>query len=302
MFSVKYRLAVLALAVLAMGLGGCKSRFEKLRASNNIQMKYLEAVKYYEQGKYTKASILFSDLLTRYRASAEAEDLMYYTAYTSYRMKDYISARYHFKTFAQNYPNSARAEECRFMSAYCFYLDSPRFNLDQENTRRAIDELQLFVNLYPNSERSAEAGELIQKLRDKLEKKAFENAKLYYNMGLPDDYRAAVIAFENVLKDYPDTRYAEEIEYLIIKSQYNFAENSRLHRQEERFNEAIDYYQSFMQSYPESKYTAELDNLRKSAERKIAASKRQIDHIEKLQKRQEEELGITDQTAATKQD
>lgn len=292
MFSNKHRLVILLLGVVALGLGSCKSRFEKLRASNNIQMKYLEAVKYYEAGKYSKASVLFTDLLTRYRASAEAEDLTYYTAYTSYRMKDYISARHHFKSFAQNYPNSPRAEECRFMSAYCYYIDSPRSNLDQENTRRAIDELQLFVNLYPESDRAEEAGGLIQNLRDKLEKKAFDNAKLYYNMGLPDDYRAAVIAFENVLKQYPDTRYAEEIEYLIIKSQYKFADNSRIHRQEERFNEAIDYYQGFVDSYPESKYAKELDDLRRSADRKIAYAARQIDEFERLRKLQEEEMGI----------
>lgn len=284
--------------VLVFGLGACKSRFEKLRASNNIQMKYLEAVKYYEAGKYSKASVLFTDLLTRYRASAEAEDLNYYTAYTAYRMKDYISARYHFKTFAQNYPNSVRAEECRFMSAYCFYIDSPRTNLDQENTYKAIDELQLFVNLYPDSERGEEAGELIQNLRNKLEKKAFDNAKLYYNMAQPADFRAAVIAFESMLRQYPDTKYAEEVEYLIVRSQYMFAEHSAFFRQEERFNEAIDYYQSFLENYPESKYTKELDVLRRSAERKILLAVKQTDQMNQARKQHEEELGIANGPAA----
>lgn len=278
--------------VLVLGLGACKSRFERLRASNNIQMKYLEAVKYYEAGKYSKASVLFTDLLNKYRASAEAEDLSYYTAYTSYRMKDYISARYHFKTFAQNYPNSARAEECRFMSAYCFYIDSPRTNLDQENTYKAIDELQLFVNLYPESERSAEASDLIQNLRNKLEKKAFDNAKLYYNMAQPADFRAAVIAFESMLRQYPDTKYAEEAEYLIVRSQYMFAEHSAFFRQEERYNDAIDYYQSFVQNYPESKYVKELETLRQSAERKIVLAVKQTDQMNEARKKHEEELGI----------
>ncbi|MFD2598357.1 outer membrane protein assembly factor BamD [Sphingobacterium corticis] len=293
MFSHK-RIWVFACGLAAvLSLGACKSRFEKLRASNNIQNKYLEAVKYYEAGKYTKASILFTDLLTRYRASAEAEDLNYYTAYTSYRMKDYISARFHFKNFAQNYPNSARAEECRFMSAYCFYLDSPRTNLDQENTYKAIDEMQLFVNLYPQSERTEEANDLIQKLRDKLEKKSFDNAKLYYNMGQPADYRAAVIAFESMLREFPDTKYAEEAEYLIVRSQYMFAENSAFFRQEERYNDAIDFYQSFVQNYPESKYVKELDVLRRSAERKILLAVKQTDQMNEARKQHEEELGIS---------
>lgn len=264
-------------------------------------MKYQEAVKLYEKGKYSKALILFDDLSVKYRGRPEAEDLFYLQANANYKMKDYTSARYHFKKFAETYPNSPRAEECRFMAAYCYFIESPRSNLDQENTRKAIDELQLFVNYYPDSEKAKEAGDLIQNLRDKLEKKAFDNAKLYYNMGLSDDYRAAVIALENVLKQYPDTKYAEEIEYLIVKAQYLFADNSYPHRQEVRFNEALDYYNSFIGEYPESKYRPELDGLRNSAEKKIVLAIRKMNQIKKEREEMDKELGITtvDETDAT---
>lgn len=262
-------------------------------------MKYEEAVKFYEKGKYSKALILFDELMERYRGRSEAEDLYYFTAYTNYRLRDYTSARYRFKQFATTFPNSVRAEECRFMSAYCYYIDSPRSSLDQENTRKAIDELQLFVNLYPDSEKSEEAGELIQKLRDKLETKAFDNAKLYYNMGLGDDYRAAVIALENVLKDYPDTKYAEEIEYLIVKSQYLFADNSYPHRQEERFNDALDYYDIFADKYPESKHMSELNDIRSSSEKKIAIAIKQMNEINRQREERDKELGINTITENT---
>jgi len=255
-------------------------------------MKYQEAVKLYEKGKYSKALILFDDLAQKYRGRAEAEDLYYLIANANYKLKDYTSARYHFKNFASTYPGSQRAEECRFMSAYCFYLESPRSNLDQENTRKAIDELQLFVNYYPESERAKEAGNLIQKLREKLEKKAFENAKLYYNMGMSDDYRAAVIALENVLKQYPDTKYAEEIEFLIVKSQYLYAQNSYANKQEQRFNDAIDFYDAFVHAYPDSKYRSELDGMKANAEKKIVTAIRRINEIEKFRLEQEKELGV----------
>lgn len=287
--------------LLIVLVGGCKSKFEKLRASNNIAMKYQEAVKLYEKKKYSKAIILFEDLQTKYRGQAEAEDLYYYTAYTAYRLKDYTSARYHFRSFATTYPNSPRAEECRFMSAYCFYVDSPRPSLDQENTRKAIDELQLFINLYPDGERTEEAGQLIQNLRDKLEQKAFANAKLYYDMGQPDDYRAAVIAFESMLKQYPDTRYAEEIEFLILKSQYLFAQHSMPYRQESRYSEAIDYYQSFIDNYPESKFKKEADGLRSDAEKQIAYIVKRMDEINKMREEHEQELGISKEESAVQE-
>ena len=282
----------LALCIALLFVVGCKSKFEKLRNSNNITVKYQEAVKLYEKGKYSKALILFDDLASKYRGRAEAEDLFYLIANASYKLKDYTSARYHFKNFANTYPNSPRAEECRYMSAYCFYIESPRSTLDQENTRKAIDELQLFVNYYPESERAVKAGELIQDLRVKLEKKAFDNAKLYYNMGLSDDYRAAVIALENVLRQYPDTKFAEEIEFLMLKSQYLFADNSRVYRQEERFNDAIDYYNSFVEHFPTSKFKSEADDLKKSADKKIVSAIRLVNQYNKEMEERNKELGI----------
>lgn len=259
---------VLGMAILLLA-GGCKSRFEKLRTSNNIAQKYQEAIKYYNNKKYSKALVLFDDLANNYRGQAEAEDLYYYLAYTNYRMKDYTSARYAFNEFVRLYSFSARTEECRFMAAYCFYLEAPRYSLDQEYTYRAIESLQLFINLYPESERAAESAELIQELRDRLEHKAFANAKLYLDMGLMDDYRAAVIAFDNALRDFPDTKYAEEMEFLSIKAQYLYANNSTIRRQEERFGEAIDLYNRFVAAYPESKYLKEATALKENAERGI---------------------------------
>jgi len=255
--------------LLVVMVAGCKSRFEKLRASNNIAQKYQEALKYYNNKKYSKALILFDDLAQRYRGQAEAEDLYYYSAYTNYYLRDYTSARFYFKQFTDTYPNSTRAEECRYMGAYCYYLESPKVGLDQEYTYRAIEALQLFINLYPDSERAKEAAGLIDDLRDKLETKAFNNAKLYLDMGLQDDYRAAVIAFENVLIEFPDTKYAEEMEFLSIKAQCLYAEQSRMARREERYGKVLDLYANFIADYPESKFRKEADQLKQDAEKGI---------------------------------
>src|SRR6201995_1648398 len=234
------------LIVLILAIGGCKSKFEKLKASNDNAKKYREAIRLYNKRDYSKALELFETLVQRYRGQSQAEDLYYYYAYTNYKLRDYTSARYHFKTFADTYPTSSRAEECRFMAAYCYYLDSPIFSLDQTNTQSAIEALQLFINLYPKSERVAEASKLIQNLRDKLEEKAYANAKLYLPIG---DYQSAVIAFGNALRDYPDTKYAEEMEFLTIRAQYKYAKMSTDFRQEERFGQAISFYDQFAEKY-----------------------------------------------------
>lgn len=269
---------------LLMIVQGCKSKFEKLRESTDITKKYQEAVKLYEKKDYNKALILFDDLVQRYRGRAEAEDLYYYFAYTNYKLKDYTTARYHFKTFADTYPSSPKAEECRYMGAYCFYLESPTFSLDQGNTIRAIEALQLFINLYPRSERVEEASKLIQDLRDKLETKSYENAKLYFNIG---DYKSAVIAFKNSMRDYPDTKYAEEMEFLTIKSQYLYAKNSFEDKQEERFLEAIQLSNDFADNYPSSKYLKEAEQLKKDSERDIITVKKLLASFAAEQKAKE---------------
>ena len=270
MFKKQYYLLGAILIVLLLAFGSCKSKFEKLKASNDYAKKYKEAIRLYNKKNYSKALELFDVLVARYRGQEQAEDLYYYYAYTNYRLHDYTSARYHFKYFADTYPNSTRSEECRFMAAYCYYLDSPIFSLDQSNTLSAIDALQLFINLYPKSERVAEAGKLIQNLRDKLEEKSYANSKLYLTIGY---YQAAVISFGNSLRDYPDTKYAEEMEYLTIKAQYLYSKKSAEFYQEDRFTLAITDADQFRDKYPNSKYLNDVAVLKKDSQRGIVQAK-----------------------------
>jgi len=271
----------------SFALLGCKSKFEKLRASNDNVAKYKEAINLYNNKKYSKALVLFEDLSNKYRGRPENEELLYYYAYTNYRLRDYTSARYHFKNFTDQYPQSQRAEECRFMGAYCYYLESPVYSLDQDNTLKAIESLQLFINLYPKSDRAEEAANFIQDLRDKLERKSFSNAKLYLDVG---DYKAAVIAFQNSLRDYPDTKYAEQMEYLMIEAQYLYAKNSMLKSQVERYNQAIEFSDHFLDNYPESKYKKDATGLKKDSERDIKTVNKLIASLTPSQKKKEEKL------------
>lgn len=270
------------LAAIFVLIGACKSKFEKIKASNDYAKKYQEAVRLYNKKDYSRALELFDDVAQRYRGQESAADLFYYYAYTNYRLRDYTSARYQFKNFADTYQNNQHAEECRFMAAYCFYLDSPNYTLDQENTGKAIESLQLFINLYPKSDRVAEASKLIQDLRDKMEQKSYANAKLYLTIL---DYQSAVIAFNNALRDYPDTKYAEEMEFLTVQAQYLYAKNSLSTKQEDRYTQAITYADQFTDKYPASKYLKETVSLKKDSESGIKQAKIEVAEIDANVKR-----------------
>jgi outer membrane protein assembly factor BamD len=270
MFKKYQRLFAGLLIVLLFAVVGCKSKYEKLKASNDNAKKYQEGLKYYNKKDYVKALGLFETLTTQYRGHDGAELLFYYYAYCNYMLKDYTAAAYSFKQFADTYPSNEKAEECRFLAAYCYYLDAPNFSLDQENTSKAIDRLQLFINLYPKSDRVAEANKLIQVLHSRLEEKSYANSKLYYTL---TEYQSAVIAMNNTLRDYPDTKYGEELEYLIVKAQYEYSFHSRENKQEDRYNLVITFANQFADKYATSKYLHEVTLLKKDSQDGIRRAK-----------------------------
>jgi outer membrane protein assembly factor BamD len=297
MLKNKLNITISILLVVIIAFAGCKSKYEKLRASSDTAKKYREAIRLYDKKDYNKALGLFDDLVQKYRGTAEAEDLSYYFAYTNYKMRDYVNARYHFKNFADTYGSSPKAEECRFMAAYCFYLESPSFSLDQENTIKAIEALQLFINLYPKSDRVTEASKLISNLRGKLEMKSFANAKLFLEIG---DYKSAVIAFRNSASDFPDTKYAEEMEFLTVKAQALYAKASLEIKQEERYNEAINLFAEFAKNYPSSKFLKEGEDIVKNSEKAIIDVRKLIAFQEAEMKIYQDKIKAAEAAAASK--
>ncbi len=241
-------------------LSACTSDFKKAFKSNNADLKYSTAVEYYEKDDYVRAYQLFDQLLILYRGNSKAEEVYYYYAYCNYGMGDYLIAAYHFKNYTNTFKAGKHREEMAYMAAYCYYLESPVYKLDQTNTQRAIDELQLFVNRYPNSERLTECNELIQELRDKLERKSYETGKMYYKTSY---YQAALVSFENTLNDFPDTEYREELMFLKLRAAYEIAINSVEVKKQERLEEAQIAYQEFYNEFPESQKLEEANKLLK---------------------------------------
>lgn len=249
-----------SLLIFALVLPSC-SKYQKLLKSSDNDLKYEKAIGYYEKGEYYKAQQLFEQIYTFFRGTEKAEKISYLNAYCYYKQKDYIMGGYNFKTFASSYPASKFAEECAYMSAYCSYLDSPRSSLDPTSTNDAIAALQLFINQHPNSERVEECNKLIDELRGKLEKKAYDIAYLYYKMA---DYKAAIVTYNNVLKDFPDSRNKENIMYQILLAKYDYATNSIESKKKERLTDALEASRSLMNEYPNGKYFGQAKNIEKS--------------------------------------
>jgi outer membrane protein assembly factor BamD len=260
------KITYIFIPVFALIVVSACSDYQKLVKSQDYREKYDMAVVFYNQGDYYKALELFEAVLPFFRGTEKAEELSYYYAYCHYKQGDNLLASHYFKRFTKSFPTSRFAEECQFLSAYCKYLESPVYKLDQTSTYEAITELQLFIDIYPYSERISECNTLIDRLTEKLERKAFEIAKLYLKM---EDYNAAITAFNNLLEDFPGTRYKEEILFSLAKAHFLYAEKSIESKKQERHQSAIEAFDAFIASYPESEYTKQISNYTKNSKKEI---------------------------------
>ena len=272
------------LLVCLLGFSVSCSKFEKLRKKGTDEAKYKAAVDYYNQGKFDKAGLLFEEVIPIIKGSTEQEMATFYQAYCDFHTGQYQTASFHFKHFADTFARSEYAEEAVYKSAYSLYKDSPQFHLDQASSLTAMDALQSFVNNYPNSKFRDEATGIIKELRVKLETKAFEKAKLYFKTSPSNlaNFKSAVIAITNFQRDFPDSEYLEEMAYLKVTSQYNYAVNSIVEKKKERYTETVTYYQELVDKFPNSKYL-------KQTEKYFETANKELDIIAKEEKARKEE-------------
>ncbi len=247
---------------------GC-SEFRKIQKSDDWKLKYDAALNYYEKKDYYRSIILFDQIMPYIRGSAEAELVQFYYAYAHFYQKQYLLASHYFKNFHDTYNRSEYAEEAYYMYGFSLFKQSPAYNLEQSSTVEAITAIQTFLNRYPQSEYRNEAINIQAELRLKLEKKAYENAKLYLTLG---NLNSALIALDNFRKDFPDSMLSEDASYLLVEASYKYARASIPSKQKERYYDCIEHYEEFIDAYPGSKYLRDLQNYYSSS----------ISQIEKL--------------------
>ncbi len=262
---MKFRLYILLIIlVLVSSCGG----YEKLLKSTDYDLKKAKAKEYYDAGQYVKSTELLAQILPRFRATEEAEELNWMNAQAFYGMKDYYMAGSYFKAFMDQFPFGKHAEEANFMAAMCDYNIAPRSELDQENTKNAIEGFNIFINRFPNSPKVEEARKLAKELTEKLVEKSYLSAKLYYDM---NNYKSAVVALTNSLKEYAETKYREEMMFLKLNSLYMYAEKSFANKQKERYQATLDDYYSFMEEFPKSQYSKEVNSIFQKTNRYLKA-------------------------------
>jgi len=255
------------------------SKFSRLQKTGTDQEKYDAAMTYYKKGDFYRAGLLFEELIPLLKGSNESELAQFYYAYTQYQQGQYNTSQFLFKKFYDTYARSDFAQEALYMHAFSLYKDSAPHNLDQASTFTAISAMQDFINAYPQSTFRDECSRYILELRQKLELKAYEKAKLYYKVSEFNmmSLKSAVISIDNFRKDFPDSQYNEELAFIKVESQYNLASNSLVLKQKDRYTDVVKFYKELVDKYPTGKYL-------RDAERMYDNSMKELEIIAKAEK------------------
>lgn len=261
--TLKFAFAVFA---VVFSLQSCKSEYEALLNGNDVDAKYAAAFDYFNHGKYSKAAQLFESMSVLTSGTDRDDTVQYYWGLSNYRFKDYYTAETNFTKFLTNFPRSPFAEEAAFLRIDCLYRSTLRYELDQVPTQNAISVISQYMIENPDNSHSAICRRMLKELNDRLDKKAFENARLYYRM---EDYKAARLAFRNILKDDAENIYREDILYYIAMSSYKYAFLSVEDKQKERYMTFVDDYYNFIGEIPESPYRKELDVMYRRAQKAL---------------------------------
>lgn len=261
----------LVLVLLAAIIFSSCGEYNKLLKSTDYEYKYEAAKNYFAKGQYSRAVTLLNEVITILKGTDKAEESLYMLGMSYYNQKDYSTAAQTFMTYYNTYPRGTFTELARFHSGKALYLESPDARLDQSGTYLAIQELQMFMEYFPQSSQKQEAQEMIFALQDKLVTKEYLAAKLYYNLGNynGNNFLSCVITAQNALKDYPYTYYREELSMMILRARHEMALNSIDEKRDERFRETIDEYYAFKNEFPESKYMKEADRIFRASNKTI---------------------------------
>jgi outer membrane protein assembly factor BamD len=258
--------ALLLMSLSVVLMTGCGKSMSKLLKNPDASYKLRRAEQFFVKKDFVKAQQVYEDIMPFFKTSKEFEDIYYKYAYCAYNLSDFMNAENLFKSYLEIFPTSTRAEEIDYMRAYCYYKQSPKAQLDQTNTVRAMGMMQTFINTHPGSPRNKEATEIIDICRAKLETKDFLSAQLYYELG---QFRAAGVAFTSLLNAYPDSYRADEYKLMVIKSYFRFAEMSIEEKKVERFEQVVSECFEFTDRYPESKWKKEVDNFLNQSQNNI---------------------------------
>ena len=181
----------------------------------DVDERYASGVARFENKKWSRAADDFNWVVLNNPAGNLAAEAQYYYAECIFQQELYVEAQLEFERLLRRWPGTEHRDVARYRIVQSLVAQSPNFYYDQQATLDAIEELQAFIDDFPDSDHREEAELSIGELRLKIAKKHYETARLYLKW---DQSPAARLYLEMILSQYYDTPYADKARVAMVIS------------------------------------------------------------------------------------
>ncbi len=186
------------------------------RSDKGAEALFWAAESYYQLGELERATQLFRQYLGSYPGGKHVDAAHYALGWTNFRQRNYAEAAAEFNRFLEAYGATGTTEVVPYRT----------------------DALLRLADSYYALKRYSEAIRTYRQVADQAGDYAlYQIAQSFYNSGEAFD---AISAFRNLLREYPESEWAEEAQYNLG---YIFFQN-------QDYDQAIAEYQSLIETYP----------------------------------------------------
>jgi outer membrane protein assembly factor BamD len=229
--------ALLIPCLLCLGLAACSRQQAKGAIGPETRLELADDLS--SRGKCVEAVEQYEKLLSEFPTPQVAENARFGLGLCYIELEQYDLARAVFEDFIDSYPKSDRVDNAIYRIGLSYLKQAPRPERDQTKTLKALDEFDLLLREYPDSDVRKEAEQAASDSRSILAQKEYLAGKLYLRMG---NYRSAHLYFESVLDEYGDTGWAA----------YALLGRGKAYVGQKRFDEAKRAFEQVIERFPAS--------------------------------------------------
>jgi outer membrane protein assembly factor BamD len=211
-------LAIASVIAIAGAMVACSSSIDLNKQALNPDppdKMYATADSYLNKGAYSDAAKRFENLDRDHPYAPEARRAMVMAAYAYYKAGKYPEAIVAAKRYTVMHPGTKDAALAHHIIASANFDDIKDPQRDQTATRKALVELKLLVQRYPDSPYTKQAVNRIRIAENMLAASEMEVGRYYLKR---KQYAGAINRFKTVVSDYQTTPQIEEALYRIVEA------------------------------------------------------------------------------------
>ncbi len=199
-----------AVAALAVSLGGCASLFEEktvVLPDEPADKLYNEGLTLLNKREYLDAAKKFEEVDRQHPYSEWARKSLLMSAFAYYEVGEHEETIQAARRYVALHPGSPDAAYAQYLMASSYFDQIPDITRDQARTERAMQALDEVVRKYPDTEYAESARRKLEVARDQLAGKEMLVGRYYLEKR---NYTGAINRFKSVVTQYQQTRHVEE--------------------------------------------------------------------------------------------